>query len=205
MPNTAALEFSNNYTNLMVGSKTYSGVETGQQSDFEKNLSYVEGLTVTRLQTPRANGKSRWKFQFTPAGKISYKRFFFPDFVELANVEFTSWQIGAGFGPEFGLHSGKHYTYFKYTPILSWYQLNWQQPDGDAEVHSAFAITTQAEIGYLYFINNQASVKLFSKSTQTPGGLWDDVVRKINPRAPKITTSNDAVAGISFGYTFNSH
>lgn len=204
-PNTVGVEFSSTQTRLGDGTKSYLGYETtdGRHSGLRTSLSYLQALTLARLQTPRMDGLARWKFQFTPAVRFSYKKIFFPEFEKLADVNFDYVQLGAGWGPEFGWQSGRHYIYVKVVPLWTYYQIEWRQPGGEAQSMALGTLETNSELGYLFFFNDRMSLRTFSKTASTGGQLWNSVSQKINPTTPKLTYSGESYFGVAIGYTFD--
>ncbi len=65
------------------------------------------------------------------------------------------------------------------------------------------AFGTQVEFGYLYFFNNQMSVRLFSKAIALNTDMWNSVAQKVNPTIPKLTYTSDSYSGLAIGYTFD--
>ncbi len=202
IPNTVGLEFSNTQISLTEEVQSYSGAETGRTSSWGQIYSYLQAVTLSQLQSPRLN-QSRWRIMFTPGARFSYKTVFFPTFDKLANVEFDHLHIGAGIGPEFGYQSGQHYTYFKITALINYFQIDWNQPGGGHESMSIGRVGTLSELGYLYFFNNQTSIRLFSKGISLDTEMWNSVAQKVNPTIPKLTYSVDTYSGLAIGYTFD--
>lgn len=203
IPNTVGLEFSNTRISLSEELQSYPGEETGRTSSWGQIYSYLQAITLSRLQPPRFDRQPRWRIMFTPGARFSYKTVFFPTFTKLANVEFDHLQLGAGIGPEFGYQSGKHYTYLKITALMNYFRIDWNQPGGGHESMSLGALGTQVEFGYLYFFNNQMSLRLFSKAIALNTDMWNSVAQKVNPTIPKLTSSSDSYSGLAIGYTFD--
>ncbi|MGZ3805693.1 MAG: PEGA domain-containing protein [Pseudobdellovibrionaceae bacterium] len=203
IPNTLAMEFANTHVQLSDVTTSYVGVETDGRFSFGESLRYLQALTLNRLQISRQSGASRWKFQFTPSARFSYKTIFFPYFDKLADVNFDYLQVGAGIGPEVGYQSGRHYTYMKMIPLLTYNQVDWNQPGGQAEKMAIGALDIQSEFGYLYFFTEHLSLRLFTKATSSSINLWNSIAHKVNPTTPQLSTASDAYSGIAFGYTFD--
>jgi hypothetical protein len=203
IPNTVGVEFSGTNTYLSDNLVQYNGIETQQGSTFGKALSYLQALTLSHLQIPRIDRPPRWRNLFTPAARFSYKTVFFPDFAKLADVDFIDLQAGIGIGPESGYQSGKHYTYFRGIPLWSFHQIDWHQPGGGNESMTVGSLDFQFEFGYLYFLNDRMSIRLFSKATSAGTNLWNSVAQRVNPTTPPLTTAGDSYSGFAIGYTFD--
>ncbi|MEK6773762.1 MAG: hypothetical protein AABY64_07470 [Bdellovibrionota bacterium] len=203
IPNTVGMEFSNTQTYLSDSLVTYNSVEAGRKSSMGKALTYLQALTLSRLQMPRIDRQARWRFMLTPSGRLSYQTIYFPEFVKLANVEFDYLQIGIGIGPEVGYQSGKHYTYMKGIPLWTYSKIDWHQPGGHDQSMEVGNISFQFEFGYLYFLNDRMSIRYFAKSTGTGIELWNSVAQRVNPTTPLLTSASTGYAGLAFGYTFD--
>jgi hypothetical protein len=205
IPNTVGMEFANSSTVLMENLVSYEGVETGRKSTLGTAVAYMQALTLSRLQLPRFDRQARWKFLFTPSARFSYKTIFFPTYAKLAFVEFNTLHAGAGIGPEIGYQSGKHYTYLKVIPMWMYFQIDWRQPEGHDETMALGSLDVQSELGYLYFINERMSLRLFSKSSNSNVNLWNSVAQRVNPTTPYLTSSSEVYGGVALGYTFDLH
>jgi len=203
LPNTVGLEFSNTNTYLSHDSIYYPSVESNRKSLFGSAISYLQAITLSRLQIPRPDRQARWRFMFTPGARFSYKTIFFPTFEKLAYVDFDYIQAAAGIGPEVGYQSGRHYSYFRLLPLWAFYQLDWNQPGGSHQSMAVGRLESQSEIGYLYFLNDRVSLKLFIKSTSTSVDLWNSAAQRVNPTTPPLTFSSESYSGIAIGYTFD--
>lgn len=204
IPNTIGIELSNTSTSLSDGQQDYRSSETGDRNFWTDTLTYLQALTITRQQPPRLDGVGRWKFLFTPAGTLSYKKIFFPEFDKLTMVDFQYLNFGLGLGPEGGWQSGKHYYYARLIPLWTFSQIEWDQPGGSSEKMAAGSIDLQFEFGYLYFLNDHISLRLFGKSSSTNTSLWNSVAQKINPTTPNLESVSNSYVGVSLGYTFTT-
>ena len=204
VPNTLGVDFSSSGASLSDGLVEYKSVESGSQSNLAHGISYLQALSVSHLQLPRADRQGRWKFQFVPAGSLSYKKIYFPTFAKLANVDFGFLQTVAGLGPEFGYQAGKHYGYLKFVFLLTYSQIEWRQPGGPEEKMSEPGSGIQFELGYLWFITERLSMRFFTKSGSAGVDLWNKVATKVNPTISPLTSAFTTNGGISFGYTFDT-
>lgn len=206
VPNTIGIELSNSNVELNSNNTTYMSANTGSNSDFINSLSYLQSIAISRLQPPRMDGSSRWRFQLVPGGTLSYKHIFFPEFSNLADVEFKFLQVGIGFGPEVGWQSGRHYIFWQLIPIMAWSQIQWQNPlNGSQQTMSEGVLSLVSQLGYLFFINEHFSIRLFTKGTSASPALWNSVISRINPVAPEVTSPQEVSVGVAFGYTFDTH
>lgn len=206
VPNTLGLEFSNTQQSLMSGTTTYKATPTGYTSNWLQAVSYLQTLTFSHLEPPRPDGSSRFRFHFVPGGTLSYSEFYFPQFASLADVGFTYTQVGLGIGGEVGWQSGRHYLYLNVIPLWTWTQLQWQDPSSnDNETMSRGSLDTISELGYLYFLNEHFSLRVFSRTTNSNPDLWNSVIHRINPVAMSVTSPLIVVAGVAVEYTFDTH
>ena len=205
LPNTVGLE--------MVSAYQYLTEKTGQKQEyistrvragtpFLQALSQFESLTVTRLSAPRLETKSRFRFKFVPGGRFSFNKFYFSEYEDLALVEFEQIRAGAGIGGEISYQMGRSYPYLKIIPLLSYYQVSWEQPEGGSREKKRWGVESMTELGYVYFFNRNIHAKIFSKSMAVDEKIWNDIVHEINPSAAQIESPTETLGGFGVGYTF---
>ncbi|RYZ60816.1 MAG: hypothetical protein EOP09_20700 [Proteobacteria bacterium] len=203
-PNTLGIDLSSGNIALRDQLRTHSGVETGGQSPLANGLSYLQALSLSHLLLPRTDREARWKFQFVPSGLLSYKKVYFPTLSKLASVDFDMLQVTVGFGPEYGYQSGKHYSYFKFLASLNYSQIEWNQPGGSHQSLSETGTGVMYELGYLWFMTERLSMRLFVKNNSAALELWNEVALKVNPTITPLSSANSSLVGMSFGYTFDT-
>lgn len=207
VPNNFGVEFSGANDQLSVakdgGEATYVSKQIADRTSIGTVLSYLEGVSIGRLQVPRLDQSWRFKFSFTSAARFSYRHFYFPEFSELALVDFRYFRLGAGVGPEFGWSNYRSYFYMKIVPLLSYHQISWTQPGAGRETREITPVETQVELGYIYFYSEKINFRAFSRSVSGSADLWDEVSRRINPLSPKINLPSEVIAGLAFGYNFD--
>lgn len=204
IPNTVGIELSSNDTNIETNENgkmtTYKGKPAGRPTGIAQLFPLFSALSITRQEPPRMDGAGKFTFAFVPAVRVSFKRVEFPDFTAIQGYDFSYMQLGAGIGPEGGYQWGPHYVYLNIIPIWAWHRLAWANEG--LHLASIGAITIRGELGYLYFLNQNYSFRLFTKSTQTPPQIWNSAIQNIAPGAPKIDSGVDVSAGLLFAYTF---
>jgi hypothetical protein len=203
IPNTAGIEASTDDTTLDSAGTKYTASAVHGKTIWSTLVPFLSAIDLTRLQTPRRESAGRWKFEFVPAIRLSYRRIEFAQLAPVTGYEFEYFQLGAGVGPELGYQSGPHYTYLNFIPMLGYHQLMWAHGDSIRKSRLG-AVTQRFEVGYLYFINENLSARIFSKTTTSPTRMWNQAVQDIDPGAPQISTGQDLSAGISVSYTFQS-
>jgi hypothetical protein len=201
IPNTVGIELSTSDTTLDTGSGNFQGKPDSDAGGFSKVLPLLSAISITSQLPPRMDRVGHFTFDFVPTLRISYKRIEFPLFTQIQGYEFSYLQLGGGLGPEVGWQWGHNYIYLNYIPIWAWHRLSWSNNDA-VHVSSIGRITMRTEFGYLYFISQNFSAKLFGKSTATPPQIWNSAIQDISPGAPQVGSSNDLSAGLMFAFTF---
>lgn len=207
VPNNFGVEASGANDQLRVARDpneiTYVSQQISDRTTIGSVFSSLEGISIGRLQVPRLDQSWRFKFSFTSAARFSYRHFYFPEFSELALVDFRYFRVGAGIGPELGWSNYRSYFYLKMIPLISYHQISWNQPGGGREVREVTPLETQVELGYIYFYNEKINFRAFSRSVSGSTDLWNGISQRINPMAPKITSPSEVIAGLAFGYNFD--
>lgn len=201
IPNTVGIELSRSDVVLADERNDYRSSLSQDDTFVSKVAPYISSLSFTRQTPPRREGAGKFNFEFVPAIRATYRRIAFPTLPAVQFNEFTYLTIGGGLGPEIGWQWGPNYIYINYIPIFGWHRLAWQTEDG-LHTNSIGALTFRGELGYLYYLTEAFSLRLFTKTTTTPGNIWNNAIQDINPGSPTVDTGSDVSLGLVFGYTW---
>jgi hypothetical protein len=202
VPNTVGLEYNfQSETQLSQNNTTYHSQSTHGSDFISQAAPYLSAIALTRQTPPRREAAGKFRFEFVPAVRASYRQMTFPAFTPIAQNEFTYLTIGAGIGPEGGWQWGPNYIYANLIPIFGWHRLAWRTEEG-LSIYDVGAITLRSEIGYLYFLTDNFSFRFFGKNTSTPSSIWNRAVQDIAPGSPDVTAGTDFSAGFTFGFTW---
>jgi len=201
VPNTVGIELSKSDVILTDQQNSYQSVNTYDNTVMSQVAPWIAALDLTRQTPPRREGSGKFNFEFVPAIRATYRRIEFPTLAAVQFNEFSYLTVGAGLGPEIGWQWGPNYIYLNYIPIFGWHRLAWETEDG-LNVYSVGALTFRGEAGYLYYLNEHFSFRLFGKSTTTPGNIWNEAIQNISPGSPAVDSGTDVSFGVVFGYTW---
>lgn len=202
IPNTIGYEFSKSDVQLTDLHGTYHSSGTHDSTFWSQLMPYLGSINVTSQILPRRESSGKLHFEFVPTLRASYRRIEFPALDSLQGNEFSYLTIGGGLGPEIGWQWGPNYVYFNYIPIYGWHRLAWRSGDDSIKVSSIGALTFRSELGYLYYITDRFSARLYIKSTTTPDRIWNAAIQDLSPWSPSVQSSTDVNFGLLFGYTW---
>lgn len=202
IPNTIGYEFSKSDVQLNDPQGTHHSTTTHDNTFWGQLMPYLGSINITSQILPRRESSGKFHFEFVPTLRASYRRLEFPSLQAIEANEFSYLTIGAGIGPEIGWQWGPNYIYLNYIPIYGWHRLAWKNNDNQIQVSSIGDFTLRSEFGYLYYITDRFSARVYIKSTTTPERLWNAAIQNLSPGASSVSSSTDVNAGLLFGYTW---
>lgn len=199
VPNTIGVEWATRNLEISRGDTNYMSQPDNASGLGNQMIYLLSAIDVRHLDSPRRMASGRFRFAFTPALRFSSRYVRFPDFQLFGQNKFRYTVIEGGVGPEMGWQSGAHYFYFDCIPMVGWHQLAW---NGNSEMRSTTAFSWRAEVGYLYFLTQAFSVRLFAMATTQPSALWDAAAQSISPGTAPLSSATYGSAGLTFSYSF---
>lgn len=201
LPNTAAIDLAPTRTNLSYDGTTYPLAPPAHAGFVAQSLDYLSSIKITSLPARRFEAASHWTISLVPTIRASRRRLTIPDLETTADQDrdtiYTRLLAGAGYGPEVGLQSGKHYIYFNVLPILVYSRIN-----APMREIGAWGLQFSGEFGYLYFVTKSWNLRAFVRSQTENDQLWQRALgeRLTHGDAPVIVST--VLAGVSVGYRF---
>jgi hypothetical protein len=205
IPNSAGVDMSSNRLTLSDLSGEYTAAPMRVNSSWAETFRYFSAINISYLTVPRFEDHWRSKFHWISAVNTTYQRFFFPDYVELADVSFDYKRFGFGIGLEFTFQKGHWSAYYQYVPMLEWTMLGWDQPGGSRMVREHWASLGQLRSGVRYFLDNRWSVEIYSMLHSIDDELWTIATKTVNPQTPELVDQRYISSGVTFNYTFDLH
>lgn len=202
IPNTIGYEFSKTELQLNDSNGTHHSTSTNDNTFWGQLMPYLGSINITRQILPRRESSGKFHFEFVPTLRASFHRIEFPTLTAIQENEFNYFTIGVGIGPEVGWQWGPNYIYINYIPIWGYHRLAWKDRNNDLTRSSIGAFTLHGEAGYLYYLTDRFSARLYVKSDTTPDRLWNTAIQNLSPGAPSVSSSTDFNAGLLFGYTW---
>jgi hypothetical protein len=202
IPNTIGYEFSKSDVQLTDASGTHHSTTTHDNTFWGQLMPYLGSINITSQILPRRESSGKFRFEFVPTLRASYRRLEFPSLDSIEGNEFSYLTIGVGIGPEIGWQWGPNYIYLNYIPIYGWHRLAWKSNNDEIKVSSIGEFTLRGEAGYLYYLTDRFSARAYIKSTTTPSRIWNTAIQDLAPGSPSVSSSTDVNFGLLFGYTW---
>jgi hypothetical protein len=171
----------------------------------EQGLNYLSALSLTNIPTYRTGRPARWQLSAYPLVLISRKVLSARGAPDLEDREFYRWWASIGYGPELGYQVSRSYIYANFFVHFAWTEISWRDRNEDHSITKTF-VSPAAEIGYLYSLTDNWSVRGFVSTITENADAWKAALTRSSnliggPNEFVGDTMNTTV-GISFGYSF---
>ncbi len=171
----------------------------------EQGLNYLSALSLTNIPTYRTGRPGRWQLTAYPLVLVSRKVLSAQGAPDLEGREFYRWWGSIGYGPELGYQVSRSYIYANFFVHGAWTEISWRERGEDFSITKTF-VTTAFEVGYLYSLTDNWSVRGFVSSISENADAWKAALARSSnlvggPNTFIGDTTNTTV-GISFGYSF---
>lgn len=203
IPNTIGLDLVVERLLVQRDKESYELIPSGAEEWWAAGLRYLNAVNISNAPELRNGRASKWSFNLVPALHLSRKQVRATGLPasngSTSDQNYLRWQVAGGLGPELGFQVSRHYFYLNLIPVYQWNEITWATADQKYQISEA-SVQTSSEIGYLYYLNSNWSLRLFSRTMPDTNKGWAEA---LNSRLPASSTSPRAyytAAGISFCY-----
>ncbi|MCB0422564.1 MAG: hypothetical protein KDD61_16300 [Bdellovibrionales bacterium] len=200
VPNTIGFDFSGTNVAVSVNEVDYDA-EAVHDEDFLGNLmAFFGAINLKYLDPPSYSSKWHWEFLWVPSASANWGRVKFEQAPGLIGLPITTRGFILGYGPEIQYKSKYGQAYISIIPGIGYQYLSYK--DNKSHSFDDFYAGWIIELGYLYFMNPNWSVRLFSRSSTSDDELWTELMKSRN-LGHQIDGTTNVYSGISVGYSFS--
>ena len=199
VPNTVSLDVSGSLSTIEVDGVKYQAERSTEDGGAARLLSVVSSFGLRYFSPPTKRRTWKFKFIWVPTLSGSFGKQTYQQAAGIENLSIRSRRLFVGYGPEIQMNSLWGRIYVNLVPGLGWEELSYEE-SGKSHRFEQFDIGLSLELGYIYFINSNWSLRLSQRVLSSNTKLWNDLMSS-RPGDHEVNEVGVSTGGASIGFT----